>query len=144
MNAFRATITSGLVQGHVSSLTSFFVRALPTVSQPNHHVSQPNHHVPQRNHLVPPSLLTMQKYQGTRHNGGRYSTLGTIVTASIFAASVNLGAPDAPDLTLRMAKKSKHSKDAQASGAKGGKRGKAALVLDLSDPADEAFDLVSD
>ena len=93
MNAFRATINRGLVQGHVSFLTSFFVRALPTVSLPNHHVSQPNHHVPQRNHLVPPSLLPLPKHQGTRHNGGRYSTLGTIVTASIFAAGVNLGEP---------------------------------------------------
>jgi hypothetical protein len=147
MNAFRATITRGLVQGHVSFLTSSFVRALPTVSLPNHHVSQPNHHVPQRNHLVPPSLLPLQKYQGTRNNGGRYSTLGTIVSASIFDAGVNLGAPDAPDSTLCMAKNSKQSKDAQASGAKGGKRGKrgkGAPVLDLSDPADEAFDLVSD
>ena len=89
MNAFRGTITKGLVQGHVSFLTSSFVRALPTVSLPNHHVSQPNHHVPQRNHLVPPSLLPLQKYQGTRNNVGRYSTLGTIVTASIFAAGVN-------------------------------------------------------
>ena len=136
MNAFRATINRGLVQGHVSFLTSFFVRALPTVSLPNHHV-------PQRNHLVPPSPLPLPKHQGTRNNGGRYSTLGTIVTASIFAAGVNLGAPDA-DSTLCMAKKLKHSKDAQASGAKGGKRGKGALVLDLSDPADEALDLVSD
>ena len=53
------------------------------------------------------------------------------------------GAPDAPDSTLCMAKNSKQSKDAQTSGAKGGKRGKGAPVLDLSDPADEAFDLVS-
>ena len=70
--------------------------------------------------------------------------MGTIVTAVIFTAGVNLGAPDAPYVTLCMAKKSRHSKDPQASNAKGGKRGKGALVLDLSDPADEAFDLVSD
>ena len=53
-------------------------------------------------------------------------------------------APDAPDATLCMAKNSKTNKNQQASGAKGGKRGKGELVLDLSDPADEAFDLVSD
>ena len=52
--------------------------------------------------------------------------------------------PDAPEATLCMAKKSKPDKDPQASNAKGGKRGKGALVLDLLDPADEAFDLVSD
>ena len=43
-----------------------------------------------------------------------------------------------------MAKKSRHSKDPQASNTKGGKLGKGALVLDLSDPVDEAFDLVRD
>ena len=53
-------------------------------------------------------------------------------------------APDAPDAALCMAKNSKTNKNQQASGAKGGKRGKGELVLDLSDPADEAFDLVSD
>lgn len=51
-------------------------------------------------------------------------------------------APDAPDAALCMAKNSKTNKNQQASGAKGGKRGKGELVLDLSDPADEAFDLV--
>ena len=127
---FRATINRGLVQSHVSFWTSFFVRALLTVLQPNHH--------------APPSLLPLQKYQGPRNNGVHYSTPGTIVTGLIFATAVNLVAPDAPEVTLCMAKKSKPNKDQQASGAKGEKHGKGALVLDLSDPADEAFDLVSD
>ena len=142
MNAFRASISRGLVQGQVPFWTSF-LGALPTVS-PANHVSPPNHHVKNHHVLHPPSLLPLQKCTGPRNNGGHYSTLGAIVAGSVFAAGVNLIAPDAPDATLCMAKKSKTNENQQASGAKGGKRGKGAPVLDLSDPADEAFDMVSD
>ena len=142
MNAFRASISRGLVQGQVPSWTSF-LGALPTVS-PANHVLPPNHHVKNHHVLHPPSLLPLQKCTGPRNNGGHYSTLGPIVAGSVFAAGVNLIAPDAPDATLCIVKKSKTNENQQASGAKGGKRGKGAPVLDLSDPADEAFDMVSD
>ena len=137
MNAIRASINRGLVQGQLPFWTSF-LGALPTISPPNH-VSPPNHHVLQtKNHHVlhPPSLLPLQKCQGPRNNGGHYSTLCAIVAGSVFAAGVNLIAPDAPDATLYMAKKSKTNKNQQSSGAKGGKHVKGALVLNFPDPAD--------
>ena len=72
--------------------------------------------------------------------------LRTIVAGSIFVAGFNLLAPNVPEVTHCMPKpkKSKRKiKDLPAAGPKGLKHGKGKLVLDFSDPVDEAFDLVS-
>ena len=82
MNAFMATISRGLVEGHVPFWTSFFVRALLTVLPPNHHIQHPTIIPPNYHILHPPFLLPRQKYQDPRSNGEHYSLLGTVGNGS--------------------------------------------------------------